>query len=68
MEVSPEVLAKQPLDIRLIVNDENERVQMRSPDLIRAAPARGRTMRTSVYSPGWLSISIEPGCCFTMMS
>jgi hypothetical protein len=41
MQVSTEVLAKQQLDIRLIVNDENERVQMRSPDLIRAAPARG---------------------------
>ena len=44
-EVAPELLAEQHLDIRLIVNHENERVHARSPDLIRAVPARGRTIR-----------------------
>ena len=40
-EVAPELLAEQHLDVRLIVNHENERVHMRSPDLIRDALARG---------------------------
>ena len=39
-EVAPELLAKQQLDIRLVVDHENERVHMRSPDLTRNAPAR----------------------------
>jgi hypothetical protein len=34
------------LDIRLIVDHENEQVHTRSSDLIRDAPARGRTIRT----------------------
>jgi hypothetical protein len=29
------------------------------------AAARGRTMRTSVYSPGCEFTSIDPECCFT---
>ena len=36
-EVAPELLAKQHLDVRLIVNHENERVHVRSPDFIRDA-------------------------------
>ena len=67
-EVAPEVLAKQNLDIGLIIDHENERVHMRSPDLIRDAPARGRTILNSVNSPGWVSTSIDPPCCLTMMS
>jgi hypothetical protein len=67
-EVTPEVLAKQHLDIRLVINHENEKVHARPPDLIRDAPARGRTILNSVNSPGWVSTSIEPPCCLTMMS
>src|ERR1700738_1229682 len=59
-EVAPELLAKQHFDIRLIVNHENERVHARSPDLIRAVPARGRMMLNSVNSPGCVSTSIDP--------
>ena len=33
-----------------------------------SAPARGRTIFISVNSPGCVSTSIEPPCCFTMMS
>src|SRR5262249_40203515 len=29
---------------------------------------RGRTIVNSVNSPGWVSTSIEPACCLTMMS
>ena len=29
---------------------------------------RGRTILISVYSPGWVSTSIDPECCLTMMS
>ena len=67
-EVAPELLAEQNLDISLIVNHENERVHVRAPDLIRDAPARGRTIRNSVNSPGLVSTSIDPPCCLTMMS
>ena len=67
-EIVPELLPEQHFDIRLIVNHENEKVHARSPDLIRAAPARGRTIRNSVNAPGCVSTSIDPPCCLTMMS
>ena len=67
-EVAPELLAEQNLHIGLIINHENERVHMRSPDLIRDVPARGRTILNSVNSPGCVSTSIDPPCCLTMMS
>ena len=51
-KVAPELLAEQNLHIGLIINHENERVHMRSPDLIRDAPARGRTILNSVNLPG----------------
>jgi hypothetical protein len=54
-EVAPELLAEQDLHIGLIINYENKRVHMRSPDLIRNTPARGRTIRNSVNSPGCVS-------------
>ena len=31
-------------------------------------PVRGRTILISVNSPGWVSTSIDPECCLTMMS
>ena len=67
-KVAPELLAEQNLHIGLIINHENEQVHMRSPDLIRDAAARGRTILNSVNSPGCVSTSIEPPCCLTMMS
>ena len=33
-----------------------------------SVPARGRTIFISVNSPRCVSTSIEPPCCFTMMS
>ena len=33
-----------------------------------SAAVRGKIIRTSVNSPGWESTSIDPECCFTMMS
>ena len=67
-EIVPELLPEQHFDIRLIIDHENEQVHARSPDLIRAAPARGRTIRNSVNAPGCVSTSIDPPCCLTMMS
>jgi hypothetical protein len=32
------------------------------------AAMRGKITLISVNSPGWVSTSIEPPCCFTMMS
>src|SRR5450756_1979636 len=67
-EVMPELLAEQQLHIRLIVNNENEKIQVRSPDLAMVAAPRGRTILNSVNSPGCVSTSIDPPCCLTMMS
>ena len=62
-EVAPELLAEQNLHIGLVVDHENERVHARSPDLIRDAPARGRTilkfgeltgLRIDLYRPAML--------------
>jgi hypothetical protein len=39
-EVVSKLLSEQNLDIRLVINHENEPVHARSPDLIRDAPAR----------------------------
>ena len=41
---------------------------VRSPDLMRDAPARGRTILNSVKSLGLVSTSMDPPCCLTMMS
>ena len=67
-KVSAELLPEQHFDIRLIVDHENEQVHARSPDLMRDAPARGRTIRNSVNASGCVSTSIDPPCCLTMMS
>ena len=40
--------------------------QVRPPGM--NAAARGRITWTSVYSPGWVSTSIDPACCLTIMS
>src|SRR5208282_2338349 len=67
-QIAPELLPEQHFDIGLIVDDENKDVHASSPDLIRDAPARGRTILNSVNLPGAVSTAIEPECCFTMMS
>src|ERR1700733_9842615 len=67
-KVAPKLLAEQNLHIGLIINHENKRVHMRSPDLIRDTPARGRTILNSVKLPGCVSTSIDPPCCLTTMS
>jgi len=66
-EVPPKLLAEQHLDIRLIIDHENEQTHAR-PDLTADAAARGRTIRNSVNAPGCVSTSIDPPCCLTMMS
>src|ERR1700677_5398801 len=67
-EITPELLAEQNLDIRLIINHENEHVHCRSPDVTMVATLRGRIILNSVNSPGCVSTSIDPPCCLTMMS
>src|SRR5450755_799155 len=67
-KIVPELLAEQHLDIRLIVDHENEKLHARSPYLAMVAAQRGRTILNSVNSPGCVSTSIDPPCCLTMMS
>jgi len=45
-------LAKQHLNVWLVVDHENERVHVRSPDLIGDALARGRMIRNSLLTKG----------------
>ena len=66
--VAAELLAKQSLDIGLVVNDENERVQW-TPLGFKEPPESARGNRiTKLVEPGSLSTSIEPPCCLTTMS
>ena len=44
------------------------RVMRVPPDFASDAAPRGRTILNSVNSPGSVSTSIVPACCFTMMS
>src|SRR6185437_1397189 len=67
-EFAPELLAEKRLDVRLVVDHENEQTQVRSPGLIWNPPVRGRTILNSVNAPGAVSTSMVPPCCFTMMS
>ena len=62
-EVVPKLLAKQHLDIGLIINHENEEFHGRSPDLAMVAAPRGRTIlkfgelagpRIDLYRPAML--------------
>ena len=71
-QVAPELLAKQHLDIGLIVDHENEWTHAPPPDLVvalaTAAAVRGRMILNSVNFPGAVSTTIEPACCLTTMS
>jgi len=42
--------------------------EIRTITSVQNAAARGKITLISVNSPGWVSTSIEPPCCFTMMS
>src|SRR5262245_41882863 len=63
-----ELLAKQHLNVRLIIDHQNEEVHVDASCLPMAAALRGRVTRNAVYSPGVVSTSIDPPCCLTMMS
>ena len=63
-QIMPELLPEQQLNVRLIVHHQNKQFHVRAPD----AAVRGRMIRNSVNSPGCVSTSIKPPCCFTMMS
>src|SRR5262245_40786586 len=63
-----ELLAKQHLNVRLIIDHQNEEVHVDASCLPMAAALRGRVMRNAVYSPGVVSTSIDPPCCLTIMS
>jgi hypothetical protein len=66
-KVAPELPAKQYLDIRFVVDDENEEAHIFAPALLAVA-ARGRMTLNSVNSTGRVSTSIDPACCLTIMS
>ena len=66
--IMSKLLAKQHLNIRFVINHENEKVHDRPPDLATVAAVRGRVILNSVNSPGWVSTSIDPPCCLTMTS
>ena len=67
-QIAPELLAKQHFDVGLIVNHENKKTYACPPDLAMDAAVRGRTILNSVNLPGSVLTTIEPACCFTMMS
>jgi hypothetical protein len=50
-QIAPELLAKQHLDIGLVVNNENKEAHEFAPDLLGAA-LRGSVTLNSVNSPG----------------
>ena len=62
------LLAKQQLNVRFIINDKNKEAHACALVLAIDAAVRGRMIRNSVNSPGFVSTSISPACCFTMMS
>ena len=67
-QIAPELLAKQSLYIGLVVDHKNEKAHLRPPDLAMDAAVRGSVILNSVNSPGCVSTSIDPECCFTTMS
>ena len=48
--------------------DLGDHVEIRTITSVQNAAARGKITLISVNSPGCVSTSIEPPCCFTMMS
>src|SRR6266478_5610934 len=66
--VSPELLTKQGFYVGLIVDHEYVNAQFLPPACACAAPVRGSVIMNSVKTPGLVSTSILPPCCFTTMS
>src|ERR1700730_3889932 len=66
-EIAPELLAKQHLDIGLVVDHQNKHIHTLTSLSAEVAP-RGSTIRNSVNAPGLVLTSIDPPCCLTMMS
>src|SRR5215204_3150644 len=67
-DILPEPLPKQQLDVGLVVDDEDQHAHGLTSSFAGEAAERRRTILNSVYSPGLVSTSIEPRCCFTTMS
>src|SRR6202043_601056 len=67
-QIAPELLAKQRLDIRLVVDDQDVNAQIEPPELAWATAVRGSVIINSVNAPGSVSTSIVPPCCFTTIS
>src|SRR3954471_7347474 len=63
-----EPLPKQQLDVGLVVDDEDQHAHGLTSSFAPEVAERGRKILNSVYSPGLVSTSIEPRCCFTTMS
>src|SRR5439155_8761036 len=68
LQIAPELLTKQGFDIGLVIHDEYVHAQFGPPVNAFAAALRGSVMMNSVNTPGSVSTSIVPPCCFTMMS
>src|SRR5581483_7143428 len=67
-QITAELLTKQRLHIRFVIDDENVSAQCVPPVLPCAARVRGSVMMNSVNAPGSVFTSILPPCCFTTMS
>src|SRR5262249_55535149 len=67
-KIAAELLPEQNFNVRLIVDDQDQQSHAFAFNCPSEAADRGRTTRNSVNSPGFVSTSIVPACCFTMMS
>src|SRR5262249_11932005 len=67
-QITSELLAKQHLNVRFIVDHDNKQAHDCAPDLASEAAPRRSVILNSVNSPGCVSISIDPECCLTTMS
>src|SRR6266481_3674334 len=67
-QVAPKLLTEQGFDIGLVIDDEDVNAQFETPVCACAAAVRGSVIMNSVNTPGIVSTSILPPCCFTTMS
>src|SRR3954451_17544299 len=67
-KITPEMLAEHALDIRFVIDDHNIGTQFEPPAIFCNFVVRGNVITNSVKTPGSVSTSILPPCCFTMMS
>src|SRR5262249_49332748 len=67
-EITPELLSEQQLNIGLVIYHQYKKFHKPPPDFPSDAADRGKTILNSVYSPGFVSTSIDPPCCLTTMS